>query len=78
MIKILIPTVLLIIGFLNTKYQDEKIVSAKEYKEFQEKHATITNIVAEKQRKFFSYRKFPKGDKETIYLTKEDIKNLEK
>lgn len=42
MIKALIPLSLLFLAYLNTTYQNEVIVYAKEYKDFENKHATIS------------------------------------
>jgi hypothetical protein len=84
MIKILIPLSLLIVAYLNTTVEAEKIVSAKEYKDFEKKHATIVNIVALQKSKYFDYRKctkgvmLPRGDKKTIYLDSFDYINLHK
>lgn len=84
MIKALIPLSLLFLAYLNTTYQNEVIVSAKDDKEFEAKSNKITNIVAEKKSKEFDCRKdthgvqLPKGDRQTIYLTKEDYINLQK
>ena len=84
MIKLLIPLSLLIVAYLNTTFEAEKIVSAKEYKDFENKHATISNIVALQQSKYFDYRKctkgvmLPRGDKETIYLDSLDYINLQR
>lgn len=84
MIKALIPLSLLIVAFFNTTIEAEKIVSAKEYKDFENKHATISNIVALQQSKYFDYRKctkgvmLPRGDRKTIYLDSLDYINLQK
>jgi hypothetical protein len=84
LLKILTPLSLLFLAYLNNTYQNEVIVSAKEYKDFENKHAEISKIVALQQSKYFDYRKstkgvqLPKGDKKTIYLTKDDYINLQK
>jgi hypothetical protein len=84
MIKALIPLSLLIVAYLNTTYQNEVIVSAKDDIEFEAKSNKITNIVAEQQSKYFDWRKdthgimLPRGDRKQIYLTKEDYINLQK
>jgi hypothetical protein len=84
MIKILIPLSLLIVAYLNTTVEAEKIVSAKEYKDFEAKSNKITNIVALQQSKYFDWRKdthgimLPRGDKKTIYLDSFDYINLHK
>ena len=84
LLKIIIPISLLFLAYLNTTYQNEVIVSAKDDIEFEAKSNKITNIVAEQQSKYFDYRKntkgksLPHGDHQTIYLTKEDYINLQK
>jgi hypothetical protein len=84
MIKALIPLSLLIVAYFNTTIEAEKIVSAKEYKDFDNKHAEISNIVALQQSKYFDYRKYtkgvmlPRGDNKTIYLDSLDYINLQK
>lgn len=84
MIKALIPLSLLFLAYLNTTYQNEVIVSAKEYKDFENKHDTISNIVELQQSKYFDYRKstkgvmLPRGDNKTIYLDSLDYINLQK
>ena len=84
MIKLLIPLSLLIVAYLNTTFEAEKIVSAKEYKDFENKHAEISNIVALQQSKYFDYRKctkgvmLPRGDGKQIELDSLDYINLEK
>lgn len=84
MIKTLIPLSLLIVAYFNTTIEAEKIVSAKEYKDFENKHAEISNIVALQQSIYFDYRKdtkgvmLPVGDRKTIYLDSLDYINLQK
>ena len=84
LLKIIIPISLLFIAYLNTTYQNEMIVSAKDDKEFEAKSNKITNIVAEQQSKYFHWSKdthgvqLPRGDRKQIYLTKEDYINLQK
>ena len=84
LLKILTPLSLLFLAYLNTTYQNEVIVSAKDDIEFKAKGNKITNIVAEKKSKEFDWSKdthgvqLPKGDKKTIYLTKDDYINLQR
>lgn len=84
MIKALIPLSLLLLAYLNTTYQNEVIVSAKDDIEFEAKSNKITKIVAEQQSKYFRWSKdthgimLPRGDRKQIYLTKEDYINLQK
>ena len=84
LLKILTPLSLLFLAYLNTTYQNEVIVSAKDDIEFEAKSNKITNIVAEQQSKYFDYRKctkgvmLPRGDKKQIYLDSLDYINLQK
>jgi hypothetical protein len=83
MIKITVPLLLLTLGMFN-KIHNEQIISEDENKRFIAMHVKITKIISLQKASYFDYNTnhkgimLPRGDKETIYLSKEDYVNLNK